>query len=474
MDQKPSKGIDGAGQSSRAVVLTILLASQRTDDTLDELIERRAASLRDPRDRALVMELVYGVLRRQETLDWRLGAVLAKPLQKLPTIVQMVLRLGAYQLLFLDRIPQSAAVNESVTLAKSYSRQLKRDWSGLVNGVLRNLIRTPKPPLPSPDGHLAQALSVQYGIPEWLVERWLGRMEREQVESACRMTSKIPAVTLRVNRLRSTRDALVERLRHAGISASPTDVSPVGIVLEKGQDVTSLPGFETGELYVEDEAAQLIPPILDPQPGDVILDACAAPGGKTTHLAERMGDRGTIYALDRSEARLARIRENAHRLVVRSIVAIVGDARKPGEWSGIMTRSTARQPAAPLFDRILVDAPCSGIGVLRRHPEAKLRKDSSAFVRHQTLQFEILTSVAPCLRPGGVLVYSTCSTETEETEEVVSRFCEASRGWMRESVAPWLPPTALHFVTVLGALSTMGNAHGMDGFYAVRLRKKGS
>ena len=474
MDQKPSRGSGGAGQSARAVALAILLASQRTDDTLDELIERRATSFRDPRDRGLVMELVYGALRRQETIDWRLGAVLAKPLQKLPVIVQMVLRLGAYQLLFLDRIPHSAAVNESVALAKSYSHHLKRDWSGLVNGVLRNLIRTPEPALPSVDGHPVQSLSVQYGIPEWLVERWLRRMEREQVELASRMMGRIPAVTLRVNRLRRNSDELVERLRHAGIPASPTDVSPVGVVLEKGQDVTSLPGFEIGEFYVEDEAAQLIPPILDPQPGEVVLDACAAPGGKTTHLGELMGDRGSIYALDRSEARLARIQENAKRLAIRNIVPVVGDARKPGEWAGSITRSVPRQPAVPLFDRILVDAPCSGIGVLRRHPEAKLRKDSSAFARHQTLQFEILTSVASCLRPGGVLVYSTCSTETEETEEVVTRFCEASPGWMRESVAPWLPPTALPFVTVLGALSTMGNAHGMDGFYAVRLRKKGS
>ena len=474
MNQKPSMGIDGAGRSSRAVALSILLASQRTDDTLDELIDRRATSLRDSRDRALVMELVYGALRRQETVDWRLDAVLAKPLHKLPTIVQMVLRLGAYQLLFLDRIPQSAAVNESVTLAKSYSRQLKRDWSGLVNGVLRNLIRTAEPSLPSLAEHPAQSLSVQYGIPEWLVDRWLTRMELPQVESACHMTSKIPAVTLRVNCLQSARGELMEQLRQAGIPASPTDVSPVGIVLEKGQDVTGLPGYQTGAFYVEDEAAQLIPRILDPQQGDVVLDACAAPGGKTTHLAELMGDRGTIYALDRSEARLARLRENAQRLAIRSIVAVVGDARKPGEWAGTMTRSTGPQPSVRSFDRILVDAPCSGIGVLRRHPEGKARKDSAAFARHQILQLEILTAVASCLRPGGVLVYSTCSTETEETEEVMNRFCDASPGWMRESVAPWLPSTALPFVTVLGALSTMGNAHGMDGFYAVRLRKQGS
>jgi len=243
-------------------------------------------------------------------------------------------------------------------------------------------------------------------------------------------------------------------------------------VLERGQEVTSLPGFQQGDFYVEDEAAQLIPPILDPQPGETVLDACAAPGGKTTHLAALMGDRGTIYAVDRKTSRMDLLRHNCGRLGIQSVVPIVGDVRTPSEWCGMIARKVNLHGELPLFDRILVDVPCSGVGVLRRHPEAKWRKDCSAFVRHQKLQAEILASVASCLRPGGVLVYSACSTETEETAEVVHRFCEAYPGWMSESVAPWLPTTALPFVTICGALSTMGNDCGMDGFYAARLRKK--
>lgn len=457
--------------SSRGIALAVLLLSRRTDDALDELIEQQTAAMSEPRDRSLVMELVYGVLRRQETIDWRLDAVLSKPLHRLPAVVQMLLRLGAYQLLFLDRIPASAAVNETVQLAKSHAKQLKRDWSGLVNGVLRNLIRVPAPPFPDPAVQPARSLSVRYGIPEWLTERWLTRMELAQAESACRASNTVPSVTLRVNTNRLTREEFLERLQQAGVTAHPAILSPVGVVLEKGQDVTSLPGFRTGDFYVEDEAAQLIPPLLDPQAGDTVLDACAAPGGKTTHLADLMGDRGTIYAIDRKSSRMDLLRQNCGRLGIESVVPIVGDVRKSSEWFGMV----AREPnirEGPLFDRILVDAPCSGIGVLRRHPEAKWRKDSSAFARHQKLQTEILTSVACCLRPGGVLVYSTCSAETEETEEVIRHFCQAYPGWMRESVAPWLPSGALHFVTIYGALSTMGNECGMDGFYAARLRKK--
>jgi 16S rRNA (cytosine967-C5)-methyltransferase len=296
-------------------------------------------------------------------------------------------------------------------------------------------------------------------------------MGMEQAESACRATSTVPGLTVRVNRCHLTREDFLKRLQEAGVEAHPAAISPLGVVVDEGPDVTSLPGFRNGDFYVEDEAAQLIPPILEPQPGDVILDACAAPGGKATHLAELLGDRGTIIAVDQSTSRLDLLRENCLRLQLQSIVSVVGDVRQPAQWSRLFSRDANPSDIPTSFDRILVDAPCSGLGVLRRHPEAKGLRSESSLTRHQKLQTYILESVAPSLRPGGVLVYSTCSTETEETEEVVSRFCETSPGWMRESVAPWLPPTALQFVTAQGALSTMCNTFGMDGFYAARLRK---
>lgn len=447
------------------MALAVLLACQRNDRGLDELIEQKTAALPDPRDRALVMELAYGVLRRQETIDWRLGALLGKPLFRLPMIVQMLLRLGTYQLLYLDRIPARAAVDETVTLAKSSGKHLGRDWSGLINGVLRNLIRLPEPPLPDAAAHPAEALSVRYAVPLWLCRRWIERLGAEQAEAACRASSTIPGVTLRVNRRRVDREALLERWRQEGIPAHPTSVSPSGATLDKGQPVTSLPGFLTGDFYVEDEAAQLIPPLLDARPGQVVFDACAAPGGKTTHLVELMDNRGHIVAMDRQQERLKLLQENCRRLGASVVQPVLGDARTP-----IAALKQAASPGA--FDRILLDAPCSGVGVLRRHPDAKWKKHTGMFERHRQLQRDLLTGVSAVLRPGGVLVYSTCSTEWEETEAVVGWFCEAHPEWTRESVAPWLPPAALPFVTVRGALSTMGNDCGMDGFYAARLRKK--
>ena len=469
--------ITQAAPSARAIALSMLVESVKNEEGVDVLLDRALARCSlDGRERALTVELTYGVLRRLATIDWRLEPVLDKPLLRLPVAVQMVLRLGAYQLLFLDRIPQSAAVNESVNLAGAFAGTVGRDWSGFVNAVLRGLLRHPPQPWPSMDHDPAQALAVRYSVPGWLSRRWVERLGLATAEAACEGVSVAPPMTLRVNQLIITREALLEKFSQAGMTAKLTSVSPFGIVLEEGGPVPSLPGFQEGAFYVEDEAAQLIPPLLDPQPGDIVLDACAAPGGKSTHLADLMQNKGTIYAVDRKGARLDLLRSNCRRLGVQIVMPIVGDIRQPREWvpmieaAGPPPRKKARV-GEPSVDRILVDAPCSGLGVLRRHPEAKWRKDAQALSRHQALQCQILEAVAPCLRPGGVLVYSTCSTEPEENEDVIERFCRAHGEFQRESVVSWLPPAAHEFVTGQGTLSTVGNRYSMDGFYAARLRK---
>jgi len=330
--------------------------------------------------------------------------------------------------------------------------------------------------LPDPAMDQAQTFSIRYAVPFWLCQRWIERLGLTQAEAACRAASEIPALTLRANRLRVTRAHLLDRFRQEGVAAVPSSISPVGLVLEKSGSVTALPGFQDGDFYVEDEAAQLIPPILDPQPGDLVLDACAAPGGKATHLAELMKNHGHIIAMDRQSTRLDLLRDNCRRLGITIVHTVTGDARRQEDLSSAIKqlgspRRSSGADESGFVDRILLDAPCSGLGVLRRHPEAKWQKHQDMFTRHQDLQMQILTAVSAVLRPGGVLVYSTCSTEREETEEVVERLCQTCPVWTRESVEPWLPSAALSCVTAQGALSTMGNTCGMDGFYAARLRK---
>ena len=464
-------------QSARATALSLLVESDTSEERVDILLERALAHCPfDSRDRSLTVELTYGVLRRRATIDWRLEPVLDKPLLRLPVAVQMVLRLGAYQVLFLDRIPQSAAVNESVNLAKAFTGTVGRDWSGFVNAVLRAFLRHPPEPWPDMNLDAAQALAVRYSVPSWLSRRWVERLGLASAERACEGVSVTPPLTLRVNQLVTTRMSLLDTFAQAGIIATPTRASPFGIQLQEGGPVPSLPGFHEGAFYVEDEAAQLIPLLLDPQPGDIVLDACAAPGGKSTHVAALMQNKGIIYAIDRKEARLDLVRSNCRRLGVRIVESILGDIRQPREW--VPLAAATRPPSVkqarmgePSIDRILVDAPCSGLGVLRRHPEAKWQKDAQALPRHQALQRQILESVASCLRPNGVLVYSTCSTEPEENEDVIERFCRAHAEFRRESAISWLPPVAQGFVTEQGALSTVGNQFLMDGFYAARLRK---
>lgn len=445
--------------SARSAAFDVLQEIERRHVFADEALDRRMSRVDlDPRDRALAVELVYGVLRRRGTLDWRLAHLSDRPFERLPLSVRTALRLGAYQLLYLERIPASAAVNESVWLVKR--RAGRGGWSGYVNAVLRALIRKPSPEWPDPQADPVTALAVRYACPPWLVERWVQRYGLSGAEALCRATLEIPPLTVRTNTLRITREALQHEFNKAGYKTIPTAVSPVGLIVEKRGPVTNLPLFEEGAFYVEDEAAQLVPLIVDPQPGERILDASAAPGGKATHLAALMRNEGEIIAIDRSPQRLRLLDENCRRLGVRIITPITAD----------VTRGALDRLDRP-FDRILLDAPCSGLGVLRRHPEAKWQKHEGLLARHHAAQRMMIEQVGRALRPGGVLVYSTCSTEPEENEQVVEQFCRDHPEFSREPVAPCLPPPGRTLVTAHGDLSTMFSSHSMDAFYAARLRK---
>jgi 16S rRNA (cytosine967-C5)-methyltransferase len=451
--------------SARLAALRILLSTEEAGVLTDEIRERFIAKARlDSRDRGLAVHLVHGVERYRATLDWRVNAVSDRPVERLPLIIQMALRLGAYQIMYMSSIPDSAAVNESVRLVKAVGKRLGRDWSGFVNAVLRSLTRIPPPVWPDIARDPVQALAVRYSCPLWLVKRWVERVGPVDAEAWCRHSLEPPPLTLRVNILRTTREVFREQCRKAGVRADPTAVSPEGLVVLRHQTVESLPLFQEAGFYVEDEAAQLVPLLLDPQPGERVLDACAAPGGKSTHMAALMKDRGEIIALDRSEARLRLVHDNSRRLGI-SIVKPVQCDLLAGDQNAILQE-------AGQFDRILLDAPCSGLGLLRRHPEGKWHKQAAALAEHHRTQLTLLATVSRLLRPGGRMVYSTCSTEPEENEHILEEFCRAHHDFHREHVGSWLPPAGLPLITPQGDFSTMGNHFSMDGFYAACLRKE--
>jgi len=435
----------------RERTLAILCGTER-GTFADSLLDASRREF-DVRDSAFILELVYGVLRHRSLLDWTLERFSANPLKTTDIETRNILRLGAYQLLFLDKVPVSAAVNTSTEMAKEYGRK-----SGYVNGLLRNLERNrnslPRPTFDDP----VRQLSVQYSHPEWLVRRWVMRFGQARTEKLVTACNRPAPLVIRTNILRTTRDELKQALVAEGADARETQYSSAGLELLSSPGLKNLAAFREGHFLVQDEAAQLVGMIVAPKPGETVLDACAAPGGKATHLAELMGNQGSVVALDSDVGRLNRVVENSTRLGTTIVRPVAGDAAKFSDG---------------LFDKILADAPCSGLGVLRRHPDGRWTKGEKIVAERQAVQSAILTNCAALLKPGGALVYATCTTEPEENEDIVNTFITSRRGEFRiDDPRQYLPPPVAPLIDPDGFFRTFPEEPSMDGFFAARLVKE--
>jgi 16S rRNA (cytosine967-C5)-methyltransferase len=427
-------------------VLQAVAAGAYADGALERELGRTELSAAD---RGLATELAYGAIRQRRLLDAWLDLLGKVPARKQPPKLRWLLHLGLYQLLASDRVPASAAVSTTVELAK---RGGLARLAPVVNGLLRAFLRRQEAgqPLPLP-ADPAEALGVRQSLPPWLAAallQWLPAAGAEAFGVACNTP---PALDLRVNPLRSNREAVLQALAAAGVAAEPIPGLPAGLTLTgRSGDLRQLPGYEEGHWCVQDRAAQRIAPLLDPQPGERILDACAAPGGKSTHLAELMHDQGSVLALDRGEARLRRVERNSARLGLGCIEPRHGDAA---------TLAADAPELRGSFDRILVDAPCSGLGTLARHADARWRIDPAAIDGLVLLQRQLLEGLLPLLKPGGRLVYATCTVHPRENGELIEAFLAEHPGWMlRESWQLW--PGA----------QDGGAGVGGDGFYAAALQ----
>ncbi len=445
-----------ATSSPRQAAYTTLQRLSGSDLHADDLIDQELShnQLQGP-DRGLFAELVFGVLRRQGTLDHYLKQLVQQPLERLELPVLLLLRLGLYQLRYLDRVPSHAAVHATVELTNEILPRAK----GLINGVLRSYLRQQESlTLPDPARQPAAWLSAAYSLPGWLAEQWLQQFPQNEAAGLAAASLEIPPLTLRVNALRTTRSALLERLHAAEFIAEPCRFAPEGIQILQRCQITSLPGFNEGLFMVQDEASQLVAHLLAPQAGEQILDMCAAPGGKATHLAQLMNDQGCVTATDLNARRIRRICESAERLGLKSIQAIAADALASDYLQG-------RQ-----FDRILLDAPCSGLGVIRRNPEAKWRLTPTEISRCAARQRQLLHAAAARLKPGGVLVYATCSTAVEEDEAIIKDFLSRHPEFVVENGAQLLPEWADLFDNS-SYLRAWPHRHGTDGFFAARLHR---
>ncbi|MEA5510905.1 16S rRNA (cytosine(967)-C(5))-methyltransferase [Crocosphaera sp. UHCC 0190] len=409
-----------------------------------------------PSDRSLCTELVYGIMRRQRTLDTLIDQLGKKSAQQQPPDLRRILHLGLYQLRYLNNIPPSAAVNTSVELAKE--NQLNR-LSGVVNGILRQYIRlsnTQDDPLILPPNPV-EKLSIFYSFPDWIIETWIKQWGEATTAQLCDWFNQPPPIDLRINPLQTTLDKVETLLTQAKLTVTRLPNFPQTLRLTgKIGAIHNLPGFTEGWWTVQDSSAQLVSYLLDPQPGETIIDACAAPGGKTTHIAELMGDQGTIMACDRTPSRLKKVQANAHRLRLQSIKILEGDSRQLPQF-----RETA--------DRVLVDAPCSGLGTLHRHPDIRWQQTPEKVQQLASLQQELLTQAATWVKPQGILVYATCTLNAIENEQVIQQFLATHSSWQIQ------PPSSdtqfAPFMTSSGWLQILPHQHHTDGFFMVKLKK---
>jgi 16S rRNA (cytosine967-C5)-methyltransferase len=458
--------------NSRLISLSVLNEVDQDKKTLDHLLNAtftRTVNL-PQRDKNLIFTIVYGVLRYRKRLDWILDHFSRTGLDKLDSEVLNILRIGLFQVVYLTRIPASAAVNTAVDLAKT----LNKPWlAKFVNAVLRAAVReyrdiTP----PDMENDPVMAVSIEKSMPQWLISRWIPRFGLSQTLLLCDIINTIPPLTLRANTLKTTRSALLESGRIYN-NHKPTVYCPDGIRMDHPEyqiaspvaspgisPVASMEGFREGFFQVQDEAAQLVTLLLDPRPGETVMDACAGMGGKTGHIAQQMKNTGKVLALDINPDKLEKIHLEMSRLGISIVETLAHDLSMPVDTKQIGN-----------YDRVLLDAPCSGLGVLRRNPDIKWRASLDRLDCCKIRQIGFLDHISQFVKPSGILVYAVCSMEPEENEAVVEAFLRDHSIFSIDKSLAGLSPQIRSLISSEGHLRTFPHLHGMDGFFAVRFRR---
>ncbi len=418
------------------------------DQVLDSYLRRKKLS---PQDRALACDLVYGILRWQKWLDWVLQKTYHGNWVKVPKKVRFALEIGLYQILFLDRVPDHAAVNESVEIAVEAMGTV---WGRVVNAMLREILRRPELLVP-PDMEAdpIKAIAVKWSHPEWLVKKWIDLWGVERTLSLCRANNERPSINIRINRMKTDRATLHETLLGLDVQAKSSQLLDDFLILEKGGTLLQSDLFREGFVSVQDVSAGLVAVLMDPRPGDRIVDLAAAPGGKSMYMAELTGDRAIIMAVDNHHQRIKKVRENQKRLGLRHIHPVVADGRDMG----------SRQ-----VDKVLVDVPCSGLGVIRRRGELRWRRQPDDIIKIVEHQKALLKAGAGLVKPDGVLVYSTCTILPEENENVLEDFLDQHPHFTVDDARRFVPP---RIVNKQGFIQTWPDRHGIDGSFAVRLKR---
>ena len=449
--------VNNPRKTSLYILNTLEQGNKTLDSILDEVLSQH--TFFPKKDRALLQTIVYGVLRWRAKLDWVIEYFSKTRLSHVDPKVMNILRIALFQIIYLDRIPISAAVNTSVEMAKSLAAPYVVRF---VNGLLRNAAKNyMQVPFPGENSDLVSALAVKKSIPKWLAERWLDRFGLEETALLCDTINTIPPLTVRCNTLKTRRKTLLKLLEKDVEKIECTGYAPDGaFFFHPKKPIPEIKAFEDGLFQVQDEAAQLITFLLNPQPGETVLDACAGLGGKTGHISQMMNNRGKLIAMDNNTKKLHRLQSEMVRLGISMVTPRTYDLN-----------DSAGDKSNKKFDRILLDAPCSGIGVLRRNPDAKWRTLEKDLIRHAKRQTIFLDNLANQVKSEGHLVYCVCSTEPEENESVIKGFLNKHRDFAIEKNPAGLPYKARSLLTGNGYLKTFPHLHDMDGFFAVCMKR---
>ncbi|HHW00005.1 MAG TPA: 16S rRNA (cytosine(967)-C(5))-methyltransferase RsmB [Clostridiaceae bacterium] len=447
--------IDLARETALKVLYDINEKGAYTNISVNKYLS--GTQLRDV-DRNFITELVYGTVRWKLTIDWIIRQFSNIKLEKLSPWILNIMRLGVYQLLFTDKVPQSAACNESVKLSKKYGHSAS---SGFVNAVLRNIARNrDKIKYPERAENTVKYFSIKYSHPEWMIQEWIKLFGEEFTESLLQKNNETPLLTVRANTLKTTREELSVILREAGLEVDKGRYAQEALVIRNPASITRIEAFQKGYFQVQDESSMLVGNILDPKPGELVIDVCSAPGGKATHIAQLMKNSGTVIARDVHPHKIKLIDDAAKRLSISCIKTEVFDATKLDERY-IMKA-----------DRVLVDAPCTGLGIIRRKPDIKWERHETDSAEITKLQRTILDISSEYVKPGGVLVYSTCTIMPEENQDIVYDFINRKKDFELQDITGLLPSGLSKKDSSNGFIQLYPNIDEVDGFFIARIVRR--
>lgn len=441
-------------KTAREQIVDLLIEIEK-EDSYAQLVLKRALQDTDPKDKGFVTEVIYGTLKYQIKLDYILNQFSKTPVHRMKPLIRNLMRMSLYQMLYLDKVPTSAVVNEAVKIAKKRKFQT---LSGFVNGLLRNIERQ-KDQISYPDKtkDLAYAMSIEYAIPKWMIEDWLKIYEEQEVRAICEALNERAQVCVRYNTLKTNAVAFEETLKQEGIAVSEGAFLEEAFYLKGVDNLQNSPSFKKGEWTVQDESAMLVAHVMRPEEGDLILDMCSAPGGKSIHMAELMNNKGTIMSCDIHPHKLELISKNAERMGITII--------KPTLQDG----SIKNEDFVEAFDKVLLDAPCSGLGIMKRKPDIRTHKSREEILEIVKLQQQLVKNAISYVKPGGRLVYSTCTISYQENEGMVRYIREL--GLELENIVDTIPDLLKEAVKDEGMIQILPHMAGTDGFFIASFKK---